>query len=78
MQNHDADQIVAALRLFDPNYKLISDIPVGEFILCIRRLQDEVEELRAHISSAEEEEAESQRERDKCIGAYGYDLDRLK
>jgi len=64
MEQSDADQIITALRCFDPNFLLIGDIPVGEFILCIRRLQDRVAEL-------ESDEDDAQRKRDECIGAYG-------
>ena len=70
MEQSDADQIVAALRGFDPNFLLIANIPIGEFILCIRRLQERVAEL-------EDAESEGQRARDACIGAHGYDISRL-
>jgi hypothetical protein len=70
MEQSDADQIVAALRGFDPNFLLIGNIPVGEFILCIRRLQDRIAEL-------EGSEDDAQCKRDECIGAYGYDMRRL-
>jgi len=73
----DADQIVAALRGFDPNFMLICNIPVGEFILCIRRLQDRVAELECTVAELQDDEADAQRERDKCIGAHGYDISRL-
>lgn len=51
MEQSDADQIVTALRGFDPNFHIIGNIPAGEFILCIRRLQDQAEELRATLSA---------------------------
>ena len=70
MEQSDADQIVAALRGFDPNFLLIANIPIGEFILCIRRLQDRIAEL-------ELAEEDGQRARDECIGAFGYDVQRL-
>ena len=50
MEQSDADQIVAALRGFDPNFLLIGNIPVGEFISCIRRLQDSVQRLQCTIA----------------------------
>jgi hypothetical protein len=77
MAQPDADQIVAALRGFDHNFMLICNIPVGEFILCIRRLQDRVAELEGIVSEREDEEADAQRRRDECIGANGYDMSRL-
>jgi len=70
MEQSDADQIVVALRGFDPNFLLIGNIPVGEFILCIRRLQCRIAEL-------EGSEDDAQRKRDECIGSYGYDMRRL-
>jgi hypothetical protein len=77
MDQSDADQIVAALRGFDPNFLLIGDIPVGEFILCIRRLQDRVAELECTGAERQDDEADAQRKRDECIGANGYDMSRL-
>jgi hypothetical protein len=77
MNQSDADQIVAALSGFDTNFLLICNIPVGEFILCIRRLQDRVAELEGIVAERENDEADAQRRRDECIGAHGYDMRRL-
>lgn len=77
MEQSDADQIVAALRGFDPNFMLIGNIPVGEFILCIRRLQDRVAELECTVAEFQDDEADAQRKRDECMGAHGYDMSRL-
>lgn len=73
----DADQIVAALRGFDPNFMLICNIPIGEFILCIRRLQDRVAELECRVAELQDDEDDAQRRRDECIGLHGYDIGRL-
>lgn len=56
MEQSDADQIVAALRCFDQNFLLVGNIPAGDNILCIRRLQDriaEIERIDAHDIAAE-------------------------
>ena len=65
----DADQLLAALRGFDPNYLLIANISIGEFILCISRLQDRVSDL-------ERIEAELQNATEILV-AYGCDAARI-
>jgi hypothetical protein len=45
-----ADDLVGALRLFDMNFLLIGNIPVGEFVLAIRRLQIECDRLNNLLS----------------------------
>lgn len=45
-----ADDLVHALRWFDPNFLLIGNIKAGDFILAVRRLQDEIDRLNTLIA----------------------------
>ena len=41
------DDLLKALRGFDMNYLLIANIPIGEFVLALTRLQDAVSSMEA-------------------------------
>jgi hypothetical protein len=45
-----ADDLVTALRNFDMDFLVIGNIPVGDFVLVIRRLQIECDRLNELLS----------------------------
>lgn len=50
LNEQSAENLVHALRGFDEDFLLIGNIKAGEFILAIRRLQDEVSRLNNLLS----------------------------